>query len=154
MLLALSLALLFVFALGLVQAWTIWYLRRQIERLDARIGEALDDEDLLEFQERLQGLLVQTRETAAELTDSVDKRREALEASLERVQEAQRTLALKALERALSTSKPAVAKAEGVMPEAPPIAAFKANVKSAGPVTARQRKPDAQGGKKPGQGKG
>jgi hypothetical protein len=100
MLLALSCALLFVFALGLVQAWTIWYLRRHIQRLDTRIGEALDDEDLMEFQERLQALLVQARETAAELSAGAEQRREALERSLEKVREAEKILALKALSRA------------------------------------------------------
>jgi len=99
MLLALLCVGLLVAALGLVQAWMVWYLRREVRRLEARMEESLDDEDLGEFQERLQGLITQARETTVELVDLVDKRREALEASLEKIKETEKSLALRALER-------------------------------------------------------
>lgn len=75
---------LLVLALALVQAWTIWMLRREVARLEHRLSEALDDEDLLEFQDRLQGLLNQVREAGLDAVENVDRRQQALEEVLNR----------------------------------------------------------------------
>jgi hypothetical protein len=99
--LALVVLALFGLALMIVQGWTIWYLRREIQRLDGRVNESLDDEDLIEFQERLKGLLSQAKETAVELAETVEKRRESLEAALAKAKEAEKIQALRALERAV-----------------------------------------------------
>ena len=112
MALALITAGLLVLGLALVQVWTIWYLRREVRRLEFRLSESLDDEDLLEFQVRLQGLLVQVRETAAELVDGVDKRRESLAKSIEKANEAEKNLALRTLERAALEARSGGAKTQ------------------------------------------
>ncbi|HTB22120.1 MAG TPA: hypothetical protein VK914_05400 [bacterium] len=96
-----------VLALGLVQAWTIWFLKREVQRLEFRLGEALDDEDLMEFQERLRALLSQAKETASGLAQSVDQRRESLEKSLEKAKLAEKSLALRILSKsAADAAKP------------------------------------------------
>ena len=125
MLLALIIVGMLVLALGLAQAWNVWYFKREIQRLEFRLNESLDDEDLIEFQERLQGLLVQSRETVAGLAENVDKRRNSLEASLEKAIEVEKRLALRTLERVAQEPKPA------------PVVrrdAAKAPYKSAGPA--------------------
>lgn len=87
---------LLVIGLGLVQAWTVWYVKREVARLDHRLDESLDDEDLLQFQERLQGLLAQTKDAGLDMVSAVDRRQAALERALEKVREAELKLAARA----------------------------------------------------------
>jgi hypothetical protein len=108
MTLGLILLFLLLLALGLVQAWTIWFLRRQIARLDQRLEESLDDQDLLDFQERLQTLLDQAKATVGDMLRSVQERQTALEKSLALVREAEKQL----LARTQVLSKAADAAAE------------------------------------------
>jgi len=86
-----------VLGLGLVQVWTVWFLKREIQRLEFRLNESLDDEDLVEFQDRLKALLKQAKETADGLVSSADQRRETLEKSLEKAKQAEKSLALRIL---------------------------------------------------------
>jgi hypothetical protein len=86
-----------VLGLGLVQVWTVWFLKREIQRLEFRLNESLDDEDLVEFQDRLKALLKQAKETADGLVSSADQRRDSLEKSLEKAKQAEKSLALRIL---------------------------------------------------------
>jgi hypothetical protein len=82
--------------LGLVQAWTVWYLRREVARLEQRLDESLDDQDLLDFQSRLQTLMEQAKDTGIDLVQTVQRRQEALEKSLTLVRDAEKRLAARA----------------------------------------------------------
>jgi hypothetical protein len=92
MVLGLIILALFLVALAFSQAWTVWLLRREVTRLEQRLDESLDDQDLLDFQERLQELLKQARGAGAEMVDSIAKRQEALEKTLVLVKEAEQRL--------------------------------------------------------------
>jgi hypothetical protein len=127
-----------VLGLGLVQAWTIWFLKREVQRLEFRLNESLDDEDLVEFQDRLKALLNQTKETADDLVSTVDERRETLEKSLEKAKQAEKSLALRIVAQTASTvsklkpeTKPAVKTPSRSVPEAPAKAAAKPVPKAA-----------------------
>jgi hypothetical protein len=87
---------LLLIALGLFQAWTLWYLKREVSRLDQRLDESLDDQDLLDFQERLQGLIQQARATGSDMVGQVERRQEALEKTLGLVREAEKALLARA----------------------------------------------------------
>lgn len=104
-------------ALGFSQAWTIWLLRREVARLEQRLDESLDDQDLLDFQERLQDLLKQARGAGAEMVETVGKRQEALEKTLVLVKEAE--LRLQARTQILEKSADAVALRAEKLKEAP-----------------------------------
>ncbi|MGH7441578.1 MAG: hypothetical protein ACREKE_02770, partial [bacterium] len=88
-------ALILLLALGLAQAWTIWYLRREVARIEFRLGEALDDEDLLEFQERLGALLAEAKSSAERLAKSSEAQRLGLDVALEKARLAEKRLALR-----------------------------------------------------------
>lgn len=96
MALPLILVALLLLGLALFQAWTLWYLKREAARLDQRLDESLDDQDLLEFQERLQALLQQARAAGNDLVQSVERRQEALEKTLVLVREAEKKLVARA----------------------------------------------------------
>lgn len=87
---------LLLLALGFVQGWLYWYLKREIARVDQRLDESLDDQDLLDFQERLQALMLQAREAGVDMVQTVDKRQTALEKSLQLVREAEKQLVARA----------------------------------------------------------
>lgn len=104
-------------ALGFSQAWTVWLLRREVARLEQRLDESLDDQDLLDFQERLQDLLKQARSAGAEMVETVAKRQDALEKTLVLVKEAE--LKLQARTQLLTQSADAVAQRAERLKEAP-----------------------------------
>ncbi|HTA16809.1 MAG TPA: hypothetical protein VK786_03600 [bacterium] len=132
-----------VLGLGLVQVWTIWFLKREVQRLEFRLNESLDDEDLVEFQDRLKALLKQAKETADRLVSSADQRRETLEKSLEKAKQAEKSLALRIVAQTASAAsnkvkaeaKPPAKAPPRSAPEPPPAkAALKSGTK-AGPAT-------------------
>lgn len=90
-----TLSLLLV-GLGLSQAWMLWYIKRETARLDQRLDESLDDQDLLDFQERLQQLLEQAREAGSDMVQTVQQRQDALEKTLVLVREAEKNLVARA----------------------------------------------------------
>jgi hypothetical protein len=144
--LVLLIAALLVLGLGLVQAWTIWFLKREVQRLEFRLGEALDDEDLLEFQERLRGLLAEAKAAAEALAEAVDRRKEAFDLSLEKAKQAEKSLALRILAKTASEAVAAQAKA-GPKPaakSAPAVEAVAAKVKAASKPEAAATKPSAK----------
>ena len=93
-----------VLGLGLVQVWTVWFLKREVQRLEFRLNESLDDEDLVEFQDRLKALLKQAKDTADRLVSSADQRRETLEKSLEKAKQAEKSLALRIVAQTASAA--------------------------------------------------
>lgn len=113
MALAVLILALVVLGLGLAQVWTIWMLKREIARLEHRLGEALDDEDLVEFQDRLQGLLSQVREAGLDAVESVDRRQQALEEVLQRA----RALEMQ-IEDQMALPRPAAAVSRKKLPAA------------------------------------
>jgi hypothetical protein len=90
-----------IVVLGLFQAWMLWFVKREHGRLDHRIDESLDAEDLVEFQERLQALLAQARDAGAELVQTLDKRGALVDKTVEKAREAEQKLfgRLQAMER-------------------------------------------------------
>lgn len=75
--------------LGLGLAWVLWYVKREHARLDHRIDESLDAEDLVEFQERLKALLVQAGAAGADLVRTLDQRQAGVDKVLEKAREAE-----------------------------------------------------------------
>lgn len=148
--LVLLIAALLVLGLGLVQAWTIWFLRREVQRLEFRLGEALDDEDLLEFQERLRGLLAEAKAAGGALAEAVDRRKEAFDLSLEKAKQAEKSLALRILAKTASEAVAAQAKAPAKpatksAPSADPAAA---KVRAASKPETGAAKPSSKSGAK------
>lgn len=129
-----TLSLLLV-ALGLSQAWMLWYLRRQVSRLDQRLDESLDDQDLLDFQERLQDLMAQARESSGDMVRSVTQRQDALEKTLTLVREAEKQLVARA--KLLEHNADAIAKrAEKLKAEVIEKKARRANARPERPAKA------------------
>lgn len=95
---ALSLIILSLLMLGLLffQAWMLWYAKREVARLERRLDESLDDQDLLDFQDRLQSLMQQARSAGAEMVQTVERRQDALEKTLVLVREAEKKLQARA----------------------------------------------------------
>ena len=87
--LGLTVIAMFSVGLGLGLAWVLWYVKREQARLDHRIDESLDAEDLVEFQERLQALLVQAGAAGAELVRTLDQRQAGVDKVLEKAREAE-----------------------------------------------------------------
>jgi hypothetical protein len=93
--LAASLVVLLLLGLALSQAWLLWYLRRQVARLDQRVDESLDAEDLVEFRGQLQELLNQVRESGLELAQSLEVRHAAVGKAVEKARDAEQKLAVR-----------------------------------------------------------
>ncbi len=91
--LAATFVILLLLGLGLSQAWLLWYLKRQVARLDQRVDESLDAEDLVEFQEQLQGLLEQVKDAGLDLAQALEIRHAAVGKALEKAREAEQKLA-------------------------------------------------------------
>lgn len=91
--LAAILVILLLLSLALSQAWLLWFLRREVARLDHRVDESLDAEDLVEFQEQLQGLLEQVKDAGLELAQSLELRHSAVEKAVEECKDAELKLA-------------------------------------------------------------
>jgi hypothetical protein len=95
--LAATFVILLLLGLVLSQAWLLWYLRRQVARLDQRVDESLDAEDLVEFQEQLQGLLEQVKDAGLELAQSLEIRHAAVGKTVEKAKDAENKLASRLL---------------------------------------------------------
>jgi hypothetical protein len=93
--LAASLVVVLLLGLALSQAWLLWFLRREVARLDHRVDESLDAEDLIEFQEQLQGLLEQVKESGLELAQSLEIRHSAVGKAVEKARDAEQKLAVR-----------------------------------------------------------
>lgn len=87
-----ALLVVLVIGLGLFEAWLLWFVRREHARLDHRIDESLDDEDLTQFQEGLQGLLTEVREAGRDLVATLEKRQASLEKSTDKAKETESKL--------------------------------------------------------------
>lgn len=96
MALLISILVLLMLGLALFQGWQLWYMRRELARLEQRLAESLDDQDLLEFQERLKGLLTETQEASLSLVQTIERRQEAVEKVLARATEAEKRLSIRA----------------------------------------------------------
>ncbi|HXB97770.1 MAG TPA: hypothetical protein VNZ54_06925 [bacterium] len=93
--LAATLVVLLLLGLALSQAWLLWFLRREVARLDQRVDESLDAEDLVEFQEQLQGLLEQVKEAGLELAQSLEIRHAAVGKAVEKARDAEQKMAVR-----------------------------------------------------------
>lgn len=94
-----SFALAFLFltqlglALGLLLLW--WRVKDRMAAMEAKSAEALDDQDLMEFQERVVALLGQVKEAGGEVVAQIDERRAGLDREGARAREAEKRLAEK-----------------------------------------------------------
>jgi|GEM_PF-2291871 hypothetical protein len=141
--LGLSVIAMLLIGLGLFQAWMLWYLRREHARLDQRIDESLDAEDLVEFQDRIKGLLVQASEAGAELVQTLEKRQVGVDKVLEKAREAELKLLsrLQAMEKLAEGVARRLAAAEQVVqgvPAKPP----KRTAKPSGQVRIQRSRPE------------
>jgi hypothetical protein len=91
-----SLALAFVFIfeliLSLVLLWHWITMRDRLKKLDERLAESLDDQDLLDFQERVSGLLGEVREAGQSMASQIEQRRAALDREIARARETEKHL--------------------------------------------------------------
>jgi hypothetical protein len=94
---SLVLASLFIGQLGLALAllWLWWRLKDRMAAMEAKAGEALEGQDLMEFQERITALLGQVREAGREVVAMIDERRAGLDREGARAREAEKRLAEK-----------------------------------------------------------
>ena len=128
MALLVGILIMLILGLGLFQAWQLWYTRREIARLEQRLAESLDDQDLLEFQDRLKGLLVETKDAGLSLVQSIERRQEAVEKVIAKAVDAEKRLSVRAqlLELAAKElSKPPVNRAKPLVAKAKAIPAKK-----------------------------
>lgn len=88
---------LFVTQLGisLAMLWLWWRVKDKIAAVEQKAGEALDDQDLMDFQERIQGLLAQVKEAGRDVVALIDERRAGLDREGARAREAEKRLAEK-----------------------------------------------------------
>jgi hypothetical protein len=114
MALLVSILILLMLGLGLFQAWQLWYTRRQLGRLEQRLAESLDDQDLLEFQDRLKGLLAETKDAGLDLVEKIEKRRAAIQQVIEEAAGLEKKLSMRTLELAARE----LGKAAGPAPKA------------------------------------
>jgi hypothetical protein len=90
-------SILVLLMLGLVffQIWQLWFTRRELARLEQRLAESLDDQDLMEFQDRLKGLLAETRDAGLSLVQTIERRQAALEKVIVRAEDAEKRLSVR-----------------------------------------------------------
>jgi hypothetical protein len=142
--LALTFLFLFELVLGLLLL-ALWInLRDRMRLIEQRLGETLDEQDLLDFEERVGALLAQVREAGQSLAKDVEERRAALKEDLSkaaisegrlqsRTQTLERTkdkLAAKLVEKALLQAKKPAAKKTAQKKNPEPV---KSEKKAAGP---------------------
>lgn len=142
--LGLTVIAMFSVGLGLGLAWVLWYVKREQARLDHRIDESLDAEDLVEFQERLQGLLVQAGAAGAELVRTLDQRQAGVDKVLEKAREAELKLlarlhAMEKLAEGVARRLEAATSKASELASAPAKAGGKAKVKPSRPPQALPR---------------
>jgi hypothetical protein len=133
MALLISIVLLAMVGLIIFQAWQFWFLRRELARLEQRVAESLDDQDLLEFQDRLKGLLTETKDAGLSLVETIERRREALDKVLSKAVEAEKALSVRVqlLELvAKDISKLPTSPPKPALPKARPSAPRKSPVKT------------------------
>jgi hypothetical protein len=94
--LLISILILLMLGLAIFQAWQLWYMRRELARLEQRLAESLDDQDLLEFQDRLKGLLVETKDAGLGLIQTLEHRQAAVEKMVAQAVEAEKRLSVRA----------------------------------------------------------
>jgi hypothetical protein len=95
MALLVSILILLMLGLGLFQAWQLWFTRRELARLEQRVAESLDDQDLLEFQDRLRDLLAETKDAGMGLVQSIEIRQAALEGVIDQAADVEKKLSMR-----------------------------------------------------------
>jgi hypothetical protein len=94
---------LFIIELGLALVLCIawWRLSDRLQGLELRANEALDAQDLLDFQDRIAQLLKEVQEAASKIVSEIDSRRAGLEKEGSRARDTEKRLSerLKAFER-------------------------------------------------------
>jgi hypothetical protein len=139
--LAAVLVVLLLLGLVLYQAWMLWYVRREVRRLDQRLDESLDAEDLVEFREQMDGLLEQVKESGLDLAQSLEIRHAAVGKAVEKAREAEQKLGvrLQAMEKVAEKMAQRLAAAEAAVPVQPkkgvPKAKPEAALRSEAPAT-------------------
>ncbi len=88
--LALSFLFILVLLLGLALLWTVTHFRDRLGRLEAKAEESLDGEDLMEFHDRLSGLLSEVRLAGDDAVAKVDSKRASLEKELLRARDTEK----------------------------------------------------------------
>ena len=145
--LLLSIVILLMLGMVIFQAWQLWFIKREVARLEQRIAESLDDQDLMDFQERLQGLLSETKDAGLSLVQSLERRQEGLNKVLAKAEEAEKRLGVRTqlLELAArELAKGPVAKApEAKLRIAPKKAAPRKPAPSAIPAAETPKAPEA-----------
>jgi hypothetical protein len=94
--LLISILIFLMLGLAIFQAWQLWYMRREVARLEQRLAESLDDQDLLEFQDRLKGLLAETKDAGLRLVQIIEQRQAAVEKVIAQAVEAEKRLSVRA----------------------------------------------------------
>lgn len=91
-----SLALAFIFIieliLGLILLWQWITIRDRLKKLDERLADSLDDQDLLDFQERVSGLLKEVREAGQTMAVQIEHRRASLDREIARARDTEKHL--------------------------------------------------------------
>jgi hypothetical protein len=92
-----ALPFLFLTQLGIALAmlWLWWRVKDRMAALESRAAESLDDQDLMEFQERVVGLLASVKEAGKDVVAVIDERRAGLDREGARAREAEKRLAEK-----------------------------------------------------------
>ena len=94
-----SFALAFIFIveliLSLVLLWRWITVRDRLKKLDDRLAESLDDQDLLDFQERVSGLLMEVREAGQTMASQIEQRRAGLDREIARARDTEKHLVQK-----------------------------------------------------------
>lgn len=98
-----SVAFLFIVQLGLLLGllWLWWRVKDRLQDIESRAAESLDGQDLIDFQERITGLLSQVKEAGSDLVALIDERRAGLDREATRARDAEKRLAekIKSFER-------------------------------------------------------
>jgi len=98
-----ALAFLFLFQLILALAMLLlwWRTKDKMAAMELRASEALDSQDLMDFQERIASLLGQVREAGKDVVAIIDERRAGLDREGARARDAEKRLAekIKSFER-------------------------------------------------------
>ncbi|MES2200791.1 MAG: hypothetical protein V4498_00915 [candidate division FCPU426 bacterium] len=94
-----SLGTVFIFIgellLGIFLLWQWLHVRERLKSLEQRVAESLDDQDLIDFQERVVKLLNEVRETGKLMVQQIEQRRGGLDKEMAKAREAEKRLATK-----------------------------------------------------------
>jgi TolA-binding protein len=88
---------LFITQLGLLlgMLWLWWRAKDRMAALEAKAEEALDDADLMDFQDRIAALLAQVKDAGKDVAALIDERRAGLDRESARARDAEKRLAEK-----------------------------------------------------------